>query len=185
MASEKPTPCLLEDLCSSLHLQPEDLLLTCIFCKKHLSEPDIWQFIYKNLLVVWRHGWPFGICWRCVDFQAKLERLRHYERSAYAATVEIDTGLPLSALQIRCTGCWKQLSFTEKYSHIRWNLRFHKIANNWRGFCNFCVRTDADFPCIRYRPRVRRPQPVDTSSSSASDEDGDESEESSGTETFV
>ncbi|AVH76831.1 E6 protein [Tursiops truncatus papillomavirus 8] len=188
MASEENSefPRLLEALCASMEIRPQDLLLTCVFCKVQLTLPDIWSFMYKNLNVVWKKKWPHGICWKCVDVQAKIDRLRYYVRSAYATTIEEETGKSIKELTIRCIRCWKTLCTFEKYRHLRLNLRFHQVGCNWRGFCLQCIRIPLNLPCMRYRPLLQAPN-VYTSSSSASSSSSSSSSssESSEMETFL
>lgn len=143
-------------LCELLDLHPSELLLNCCFCSCILDYPELWSFIHRGLNVVWKKGWPYGICLKCINFQAILDNLRNYECSAYTATVEEETGYCIDDLQVRCAGCWGLLTRVEKQWMQEYNRRYHKISGNWRGICFFCSRPPR--PNRRLGPRHRRLQ---------------------------
>nr|WDS49662.1 MAG: E6 protein [Neophocaena asiaeorientalis asiaeorientalis papillomavirus 5] len=132
-------PCLISELCEQFEIDLYDLLICCIFCRRHLEDFEKWSFMNKCLNVVWRNGFPFAICNKCTEVRALVDLLRHFERSGTAGTVEEDTGRALGDLRVRCIGCFKPLTATEKLFHVEDGRPFTKVANNWRGCCTNCL----------------------------------------------
>ncbi|AFA26567.1 E6 [Tursiops truncatus papillomavirus 4] len=132
------TPCLMQDLCKQFDLDIYELLICCVFCRNILEDIDKWSFRNRELYVVWKKEFPFAVCPKCLEVQAIIDLLRYYERSGTAGTVEEDTGKALGDLRVRCYGCFKPLTHSEKLFHVEDNAPFCKIANNWRGICTNC-----------------------------------------------
>nr|WDS49668.1 MAG: E6 protein [Neophocaena asiaeorientalis asiaeorientalis papillomavirus 6] len=132
-------PCLISELCEQFQIDLYELLICCVFCRRTLEDIEKWSFRNRELCVVWRKGFPFAICSRCIEVRAFVDLLRHFERAGSAGTVEEDTGRPLGDLRIRCYGCYKPLSATEKLFHVEDGRPFNKVANHWRGCCTNCT----------------------------------------------
>ncbi|AFA26588.1 E6 [Tursiops truncatus papillomavirus 7] len=131
-------PCLISELCDQFSLDIYELLITCVFCRNVLQDIDKWSFRNRELYVVWKKNFPFAVCPKCLEVQAIIDLLRKFERSGSAKTVEDDTGKPLGDLRLRCYGCYKPLTPTEKLFHVEDKTPFCKIANQWRGICTNC-----------------------------------------------
>ncbi|AFA26574.1 E6 [Tursiops truncatus papillomavirus 5] len=132
-------PCTLTDLCNEFNIDLYDLLIGCIFCRKHLEDFDKWSFKNRDLFVIWQKQFPFAICNKCVEVRALVDWIRHFDKAGGAQTVEEDTGKALGDLRIRCLGCWKPLTSTELLFHVEDGRPFNKIAGNWRGKCTNCL----------------------------------------------
>ncbi|ADJ96341.1 E6 protein [Phocoena phocoena papillomavirus 1] len=128
-------------LCADFDLTTDELILLCIFCKKTLQAFDIWAHTVRGLLVVWRKGFPFAACRKCLEVLALVDGWRRFEYAAYASTVEAETGKPLGDIPIRCMGCFKSMTSLDKITHVEEKKRFHKIGGCWRGFCVTCIFT--------------------------------------------
>nr|WDS49644.1 MAG: E6 protein [Neophocaena asiaeorientalis asiaeorientalis papillomavirus 2] len=157
MAEDKP--CTIRQLCLQYGLQIDELLICCVFCRRALREFDIWSFVNKGLLVLWKKGFPHACCPRCLEVQALVQWLRRFERCGNATAVEEDTGKPLGELFIRCMGCYKPLNNSEKLFQIEDRKPFTKVAGNWRGFCLNCLTTPPPLTKYFLSVTVRRPPP--------------------------
>nr|APX52871.1 E6 protein [human papillomavirus 86]APX52889.1 E6 protein [human papillomavirus 86] len=135
------TPTNIFVLCQEYEVEFDNLRLLCIFCKNELTEGELLSFALKELLLVWKHGFPHGVCLKCICREAKVRELRHWEHSSYGSTVEQDTGVSLAHLNIRCHACFKPLCWPEKLHMVELNLHFHKIAGQWTGKCSNCRAT--------------------------------------------
>nr|WDS49656.1 MAG: E6 protein [Neophocaena asiaeorientalis asiaeorientalis papillomavirus 4] len=155
MAEDEPT--CIRELCRKFGICLQELLIPCIFCRNHVPEFDLWSFSYKQLKVVWRKGYPFAACRRCTEVVALVDSWRKFECSAYARTVEAETGKPLGDIAIRCVGCLKKLTDLEKIRQVDRGRHFHRIASNWRGFCLNCL--DGPPPLVRWFLGIHVPRP--------------------------
>lgn len=129
----------LESLCSAFEVTVEELQLPCVFCKRHLAPEELRTFCERQFRVVWRSGFPFGACWACTFTRGREQSWRHHHFSAFAPTVEVDTGVPLGDLLIRCTVCLRPTTYLEKLAVVSRGGRFHKISEQWRGYCYNCI----------------------------------------------
>nr|ALJ32777.1 early protein E6 [Human papillomavirus type 61]ALJ32784.1 early protein E6 [Human papillomavirus type 61] len=125
-------------LCKDYEVDFEDLRLTCVFCKNELTTEELLVFALKELCIVWRHNWPFGVCAPCLAREVKVRELRHWDHSCYGPTVEQTTGRSLAELYIRCHACCKPLSIQEKEHQVQAYIHFHYIAGQWTGRCCQC-----------------------------------------------
>ncbi|AHZ58193.1 E6 protein [Human papillomavirus type 72b] len=128
----------IELLCKDCEVDLEDLRITCIFCKTELTAEEVRAFAKKELRVVWRHNWPFGVCAPCLARETKVRELRYWRNSCYGPTVEQETGIPLAALHIRCHACYTPLSWQEKEYQVQTYIHFHYISGQWMGRCSQC-----------------------------------------------
>nr|WBM83419.1 E6 protein [human papillomavirus 87] len=138
MPNGRYTPTNIFLLCQEYEVDFDNLRLLCIFCKKELTESELLAFALRELLLVWRFGFPYGVCLQCLFREAKKRELRHWEYSSYGPTVEEETGVALALQNIRCHACCKPLCWPEKEHMIHANLHFHKIAGKWTGKCSNC-----------------------------------------------
>ncbi|AAY32853.1 E6 [Tursiops truncatus papillomavirus 2] len=129
----------LNELCAQLHLPVEEILINCCFCNCQLSERSKWEQIYKDFKLVWREGWPHGICHKCQEIHAVKASWRGYEQSAYACYVEEETGTPLGDIYMRCLYCWIPLTGAEKIHMVEDRRHFIKINGYWKGLCHRCL----------------------------------------------
>lgn len=132
-------PKTLVSLCAALEITLDELNLSCIFCKGDLTLDELESFTKRHFRVIWRSGFPYGVCWACTFTKAREQGWRHHTFSAGATTVELDTGIPLGDLHIRCTVCLKPTTYLEKLAVVSRGGRFHKIGHHWRGFCTACI----------------------------------------------
>ncbi|CAC80269.1 E6 protein [Omikronpapillomavirus 1] len=146
MAEE--SPCTIKSLCLAFGLRFDELLISCVFCRTNLRTFEVWSFMTRNLKVLWRKGFPFACCPKCLEVQALVAWLRHFERSGNAKAVEEDTGESLGDLPMRCVGCFKPMSASEKQFQIEDKRPFTKVSGYWRGFCLNCLTTPP--PLTRY-----------------------------------
>ncbi|AMB19778.1 early protein E6 [Alouatta guariba papillomavirus 1] len=131
----------IEDLCRYLDIYIWDLQLNCLFCKDYLANTELCAFMYKDLKLTWKGGYPYGICYKCTILKTRELAFRHHDWSAYARTVETDCGLPLSDIRIRCVVCLIPLREEDKVRHLTRHRRFIKVAGYWRGRCTHCWNT--------------------------------------------
>ncbi|AFA26581.1 E6 [Tursiops truncatus papillomavirus 6] len=131
-------PCSISDLCKLFNLDFYELSISCVFCRKQLEDIDKWCFMNRDLQVVWKKEFPFALCLKCIEVRVIVDLLRSFELSASAKYVEEETGHALGDLKIRCYGCWKPLTESEKLFHVEERKKFEKIANQWRGICTNC-----------------------------------------------
>nr|WGU21304.1 E6 [Firstpapillomavirinae PV-HMU-1] len=136
---EEP-PLYLDDLSAFLDIPLDDIRVTCAFCDTVLPARDKRAFVKKLLCLVWRAGWPHGICWRCLEVTAVKDSWRNYRRSCHALTVEHEAGQPLADMFIRCVGCWAPLTNEEKIDMVDTGRHLHNIGGYWKGFCGTCTR---------------------------------------------
>ncbi|CAA52536.1 early protein, partial [human papillomavirus 27] len=141
MSEENPCPRNIFLLCKQYGLELEDLRLLCVYCRRALSDADVLAFAIKELSVVWRKGFPFGACGKCLIAAGKLRQYRHWHYSCYGDTVETETGIPIPQLFMRCYICHKPLSWEEKEALLVGNKRFHNISGRWTGHCMQCGST--------------------------------------------
>nr|WDS49650.1 MAG: E6 protein [Neophocaena asiaeorientalis asiaeorientalis papillomavirus 3] len=135
-------------LCADFDLTTDELILPCIFCKKTLQAFDIWTNTVRHLKVIWRKGFPYGACRRCLEVLALVEGWRKFEWSAGAATVELHTGKALGDLFMRCMGCFKPMSHLDKITQVEEKRNFTRIGGHWRGICVTCLFSPP--PLIRW-----------------------------------
>ncbi|ADW41701.1 E6 [Colobus guereza papillomavirus 1] len=144
MSTGDPYPKNVFLLCKNYDLDLENLQLNCIFCCSALTNVEVVSFAYKELNLVWKDQFPHGACAKCLVAAGKLRQFRHWQYSCYASTVEKETGKSIAELFMRCYLCHKPLCSVEKNYIIEGNLRFHKIADYWRGACLHCRRPCTD-----------------------------------------
>ncbi|ADJ96335.1 E6 protein [Delphinus delphis papillomavirus 1] len=157
MANTKP--CTITELCKQFDLDFYELLICCVFCRRQLEGFEKWSFMNKELFVVWEKHFPFAVCPKCLEIRAIIDLLRSFERAGSEETVEEDTGVPLIDLRIRCYGCYKPLTTTEKRFHVEDGKLFNKIANNWRGLCTNCTYLPSRLQYYFFCVVGRTPQP--------------------------
>nr|AET51802.1 early protein E6 [Human papillomavirus type 53]ANY26604.1 oncoprotein E6 [Human papillomavirus type 53]ANY26606.1 oncoprotein E6 [Human papillomavirus type 53] len=133
-------PRTLHQLCEVVNKPLLELQLGCVFCKKALTASEVYNFAYKDLRVVYRDGYPYGVCKFCLLFYSKVRKLRYYNCSVYGASLEALTKKKLSDLLIRCYRCQHPLTPEEKQLHCDYKKRFHKISHMWTGSCLTCWR---------------------------------------------
>ncbi|ABY73444.1 E6 [Tursiops truncatus papillomavirus 1] len=131
-------PCTIIELCEQFDLDLYELFICCVFCRKVLEDIEKWSCRNREINVVWKKEYPYAVCCKCLEVQAILDLLRYFERSGSAKTVEEDTGKPLGDLRVRCYGCYKPLTATEKLFHVEDQRPFTKVCNQWRGICTNC-----------------------------------------------
>ncbi|QAB08758.1 E6 [Macaca fuscata papillomavirus 2] len=131
-------------LCRNFGLELQDLQLVCVFCTEVLSDVDVVSFAYKELYLVWKKGFPYAACSKCLVLAAKFRQYRHWQHSAYASTIEAETGVCLDNILVRCYLCRKPLCAVEKAKHVELQRRYHKISGHWRGTCLQCWGRCAD-----------------------------------------
>ncbi|ADJ96347.1 E6 protein [Phocoena phocoena papillomavirus 2] len=132
-------PRTIKDLCKNFDLSVQALLILCVFCKKQLTDLEIWSFSHKQLRVVWKKGFPFAACKKCLEVCALVDCWRNFQRSATAKQVEEDTGKALGDLDVRCMGCYKLMTTLEKAYQLEDEKQFCKIAGYWKGYCINCL----------------------------------------------
>ena len=125
-------------LCKEIEVDLEYLRITCIFCKNELTTEELLAIAIKELQIVWRDNWPFGVCAPCLARATKVRELRYWTYSGYGPTVEQETGKALAELYIRCHACCKPLSCQEKEYQVQTGIHFHKISGLWTGRCCQC-----------------------------------------------
>nr|AVC68884.1 E6 protein [Omikronpapillomavirus 1] len=150
-------PRTIKQLCIEFGIKLEELLISCIFCRKNCTEFQIWSYMTKELFVIWKKGFPHIACPKCIEVQALVDWLRHSEKVANARVVEDETGAPLGDLLIRCLGCFKTLSPSEKIFQVEDKKPFTKIKGSWRGFCLNCITYPP--PLTAYFLSVSIPRP--------------------------
>ncbi|ABV80245.1 E6 [Ursus maritimus papillomavirus 1] len=126
------------DLCLELDIEVGHLNLNCVYCKKWLSASDKGAFDRKCLKLIWKKGFPYGVCALCLYYNLQVSLWRHFRRSAYGLTLEKETGIPLGDLLIRCMQCGKILLAEEKVVMVEEGTRFHNVCGVWRGQCLMC-----------------------------------------------
>nr|ALJ33043.1 early protein E6 [Human papillomavirus type 54] len=131
-------PRTLADLCKVCNIPMHSLQLPCAFCKKTVCTADIYAFQYKDLFVVWRHGFPHAACALCLELHGQINYRRHRDRACLWETVEQECGRPLEEIFIRCWLCHKPLCNVEKQRHVDYNRRFHCVRGYWKGRCLHC-----------------------------------------------
>ncbi|AAR32246.1 putative transforming protein E6 [human papillomavirus 62] len=125
-------------LCKEYDVDLDDLHLTCIFCKTDLSAGELLSFAIRELHVVRRKDWPFGVCAACLLREIKVRELRRWQHSCFGITVEEETGSPLAQIYIRCHACCMPLTCQEKEYQVERGVHFHKIAGVWTGRYRNC-----------------------------------------------
>lgn len=130
-------------LARNLDIELRNLQLNCVYCTQHLSRRDLYKQIEKSIRVVWRGGFPYGVCSRCLVFNQQIAAWRRHSRSAYVCAVEADEGRPLGDILVRCVICLTPLNALEKVMMVARHRRFHKIGSNWRGLCETCASNPA------------------------------------------
>lgn len=131
-------PRTLPGLLAFLELPIEDLQLNCIFCKKILFEGELWGFTFRGLRLVWRGGYPHGVCFACLERELHIQGLRHHRRTALASGVEAETGKALGDLKVRCLYCAYILSHRDLAHVLSDNGIFYLIGERWRTICPWC-----------------------------------------------
>ncbi|ASH99052.1 E6 [Ailuropoda melanoleuca papillomavirus 1] len=121
-----------------LDLEVADLQLSCIFCKCSLTARDLSTFDRKELHLVWRKGYPFGACGPCLLGAAQVDIWRHFDCSVYGTSVQDICGIALNDLYVRCYGCYKPLTNSEKDLMVEEKKRLHCVRGYWRGLCLMC-----------------------------------------------
>ncbi|ABY73451.1 E6 [Tursiops truncatus papillomavirus 3] len=152
-------PCTITELCEQFNLHLYELCICCVFCRKRLEDYELWVFKNRDLYVVWQKNFPFALCCKCIEVRVIVDLLRHFEKAAFAQTVEEETGQPLGDLCIRCYGCLKPLSATEKLFHVEDGRPFNRIAGNWRGRCTNCLYLPSRLVYYFFYVATGRPNP--------------------------
>nr|WJJ59282.1 MAG: E6 protein [Arctocephalus gazella papillomavirus 2] len=134
MAHPRTLPGLLRELGLSLNT----VLLSCAFCNDVLSVRELCKFNRKNLCLVWKKGFPFGVCSPCLLLEAQIFFWRHFEYSVCAQTLEKELQGALGELQLRCYSCYTFLDIEDKRRMVAQGRRFHRIQGLWRGICVLC-----------------------------------------------
>nr|UNB14044.1 E6 [synthetic construct] len=128
----------LYDLCEQREESPHEIIVQCVFCKEDLQRQEVYEFLHKELRVVYRDGNPYGVCTACLQFHSKIRRLRRYRSSVYGETLERRLKRQLCEVTIRCYICQKPLCPVEKQRHLETKEGFHDIAGVWNGRCLRC-----------------------------------------------
>ncbi|ASC49548.1 E6 [Bovine papillomavirus] len=128
----------IQELLECYGLSFYDLYLLCIFCDNLLTYADCDHFEYAELNLVWRNGWPYGVCKSCCSRAGHWECVRFYQFSMLGNDVESHTGCTLLQLSVRCYACLKKLNLTEKLEHVWKGVAFHCVKDRWKGICNNC-----------------------------------------------
>ncbi|WBM83474.1 E6 protein [Alphapapillomavirus 11] len=136
-------PYKLPALCEEVNISIHEIQLDCVYCERRLYRCEVYDFIFRDLCVVYRKGKPLGVCQPCLLFYSKVRQYRRYNQSVYGPTLENLTNKQLCNISIRCGKCQKPLCPLEKQRHVDENKRFHQIADQWTGRCTQCWRPSA------------------------------------------
>lgn len=153
--AEEDQPRTIPGLLLSLELQIEDLLLNCAFCCKTLYEAELWAFTFRGLRLVWRDGYPFGVCFACLERHMRIQSLRYHRRTARATGVEADTGRALGDLKVRCIYCALVIAQIDLVDLVAEDAVFYLIGERWRTICPWCKNgvSPPGAICMRRRRR--------------------------------
>lgn len=128
----------LRELMADMGLQYQTILLSCVYCSKTLEVSELVTFSVKDLQIIWRGGFPYGVCAFCLEFYLKIQYIRHYRRSASIKTVEEELQRPVGNLNLRCFVCAIKLHSTDYATMEEQGLNLKYIAGQWRGKCMIC-----------------------------------------------
>lgn len=126
------------DLANQWGVLPEEVTLACRFCSRQLNEQDLLAFDYKYFQLLWKDGGVFGCCSACARFLACEEHIRFCRLELPGCDMIRLVHVPLNLILIRCRGCFKVLSFSEKVDMIRNHIFFCSVRGWWRGLCRLC-----------------------------------------------
>nr|AFK84995.1 E6 [Miniopterus schreibersii papillomavirus 1] len=126
------------ELCASLGIPPQDLLLPCTFCAAFLTAEDFFWLEFKQLFLVWRRGCAHGICKSCQDLVCTLERLQFGQRLITADDYCSEFGDSVYGVNVRCLYCLKLLCTPEIDSYIQRGFMFSILRGRLRAVCFAC-----------------------------------------------
>lgn len=141
-------PTNIRELAQALQIPFSALQVPCIFCKNHLGRVDLQQFVYKSLSLVWREGWPYGVCVKCLAMRCRVQVWRGYEASVDVTGLEKCLGERFGDQLIRCLVCLSPLTPLDKVDMVAKNRQFHKISGNFRGTCRSCSVAPGVLPAV-------------------------------------
>lgn len=116
----------------------KDLLVTCFYCGKLLTETD--KIIYENcnLGIIWVEGAYYACCYCCTLSTARLDFMLNYERVACAEEIELQTTGGISSLTVRCLRCLRDFNRHEKRDLLQSNSDIYIIRGEHRAVCVVC-----------------------------------------------
>ncbi|AFU07675.1 E6 [Canis familiaris papillomavirus 14] len=127
-------------LAEHIRVPLEDLLLPCVYCKRFLNYNELTAFDFKVLQLTWKGGFPHGICNPCARDVSKKEREAFTEEVLTSEDFVARVG-GLTEIFVRCHGCLKLLSLTEKILAISRGEQFFNVRGRWRARCRGCINT--------------------------------------------
>lgn len=130
----------IKDLCRVLGTVFPNISVPCHYCQRPLSVLDIFGFEQSHLSLIWRDGYPKGICSVCCRLLARLEFTHRHLRSCKASQASLYIGTDLSQVDIRCINCLCKLTSIERGWYISDDRTVHVLINKQvRAPCVRCT----------------------------------------------
>lgn len=127
-------------LAQTLGVLTEEVHLLCNFCKKKLNGQELLLFDHFYLQLLWKDDCVFGACPSCLRILGREEHSRYCQLELVGHEMLALVKVPLLLLLVRCRGCYKLLTFTEKIDMVTQGTKFCCVRGWWRGLCRYCNR---------------------------------------------
>lgn len=127
----------ISELAKTLGKDEKDLKIKCNFCRKVLSRIE--QVIFSSYLfrLRWKEGEVYACCKRCMRLSSQVEFKGYFEKNILVQDC-LASGFSLQAQQIRCKGCYKPLSASEKRRLHTREFIYQVRGGRLRGICTLC-----------------------------------------------
>lgn len=126
------------ELSEHLQIPVIDILLPCNYCYRFLSSIEKALFDFSNFLLFWKEGSAYGCCQNCIRHAARIEALCFYERTLLLEDAERETNKLLNDIYVRCSGCLRELSNSEKVTLKALKEPCIIVRGSIRGTCALC-----------------------------------------------
>lgn len=137
MAFQRPTK--LKELSEFLGISVEEVLITCFYCNRWLTGPEKVLFVHSDLGIYYKDDVYYAACQACIKTACKLDFLVNYQGFISTTEAEILFASRFEDLDVRCWGCLRKLTRTEKVDVVRRRDDVAVIKDQPRSRCTLCL----------------------------------------------
>lgn len=131
-------PTAVSEVATHFGVSVTDLLLSCRYCSRDLTDREKTIFDASDFKVRWIENTPVGCCQVCVRLCGYLEFNLFFESNLLPEEILASTGRPLSEQVIRCKSCLGVLSKAEKERLEGTREYLYRVRGRLRSLCSVC-----------------------------------------------